>query len=1700
MKYKEEISLAQARSFDSFKDIAKGYIMSLSESERKELYDSLDRGVNLLETDAQLKCYLFSFGKMHQAKINEVLPHIDISEFQNTDIQIVDWGCGQALATICMFDYFNQHSISLDSVKRVTLIEPSPSALERACIHVGAYINDDKVIPINKYLDEVDTEEIESTQPVTIHLFSNILDIPTIDLQLLANKIKKSLLGKHYFICLGPLNAGNNRIDIFYDYFSEATKIFENVHNKQEYDSQGNLINSYSYTAKNRVFLVDGNSCELIFVDYYLPKQFHAAFQLDAVRKVLNNGDYADKLQGLYRNLSEFEVQTPFDIGASIYDDVNPIFAVLNNVVTRGLPTKASPFIEDVFKSFGNKRIEDELGSINYQINDIKSDDLFMAMHLVDSRWKISADNYNCKVLDSDLEKAFITRTCSPVITQLMQPQRDLSTITNEVWHRSQRVDFAFEYPYSTKDRNGCVIEIDGIKYHSRPVQVLSDQQRKEALDVARWYGIRLNENEIRKNLKTLGSEYVGLTQTVFEREFDSNWVNTLQLVLSPIAVARLEKTILEALMIGKLDINAKKWEVLAIEHDVPCAALAFEDLKQMFTHLTQLSVDYSNLTFPEVDLTIVSSEEFAQSDLHLSKTTQSIGYKSTMEFDIVIDCAVLRRAGLEKIDFTQYRCKNQCYFNIRSAHYHRNERHIYTSDRIQYLPIVRSNTQGRYDDIKENVEHLQYFLQLLFRKQDFRPGQTPILSRALQNKSVIGLLPTGGGKSLTYQIAAMLQPGVTLVVDPLRSLMKDQYDGLISAGIDSCTYINSAIEVPDRITGKREVERYRTEERERRAKQMEMSELQFVFLSPERLSILDFRERLKNMHETGVYFSYGVIDEVHCVSEWGHDFRFSYLHLGRNLYQYVLPKQIEGESGHIPLFGLTATASFDVLADVERELSGNGAFLLDSDTIIRDGNTNRFELQYKIEPVNVAFKDKNGFLRPDKWAIYDSKKDALDGLISKIPNYLNQLLSSESIETIQKGYSDGSPRQDDKIKSASLFVDIPSEMLYPADSYDYGGIVFCPHRGKLFNVFPQAINVNNFLSSCVITGTGLAVYINAKNLSNYHPETKVGTFVGSDDATLGIPHIDEDKISFANLERFRDNKIPLMIATKAFGMGIDKPNVRYTINMNYSSSLESFVQEAGRAGRDRKMALSTIMFSKYKIARVKPESAHYKNNVKDKWFDGNDLQGLSENLNIPISEFEVCDETTDLVKLKCKQCGDGCKRFEQNCCAYSCQSANAGICSVYNAKIQQPNYNPQDDNCLQACEFYGNCPMSKVPTQDRWEHYEHLEVLKKKYDFLTVENYEFLNADYETVIYFHNSNFKGEMIEEKQWKDLLNERLMDVFCDDDKVGNSVQGFFSTLESRKDGDKVTSLILYSKKEYADIAKAIYRMCCIELIDDFTQDYGKDVFRIVSVKKADGKYYDALEKYLRRYYSEERAKELMKEVPDYKGENEIHKCLGYLTHFIYDKIAVKRKRAIDDMHAFCLRGISNQKDWKEINEELKDELYFYFNSKYARKGYQTITNNPYSLTDDTEGGKIFSTELLFKYLKVVDRDFIEKESEPGTAQIDNIKHLHGAVRLIRRSLTDENPTLSLLNAFCLLFLDVKDNERLREEMVKSYIEGMTIFYETSDNKLFFWKQVFDKFNEIVSPYTDKEALKSFAEQAALYIHANEIDNITKKYLS
>ena len=1111
----------------------------------------------------------------------------------------------------------------------------------------------------------------------------------------------------------------------------------------------------------------------------------------------------------------------------------------------------------------------------------------------------------------------------------------------------------------------------------------------------------------------------------------------------TPIGIARIQKVIIEAALTGHISIEQNEWNVLVKENDVPCAALAFADLEMMYNHITELSKDYDGRKFPKVNLTILSPEYYG-SDLHLGNKTYKASKqidKSTV-YDMVIDFGIDEFVDAENVQFSEFKAKNNCYFNVRSSRFVYSSREVYTTDRITYKPVTVIGQSGGHEEIKDTTQHLVYFLQMLFRKKEFRPGQLPILNRALQNKGVIGLLPTGGGKSLTYQLAAMLQPGITVVIDPLKSLMQDQYDGLISNGIDCCTFINSELS---------------PEEKTQHELLMESSQAIITFMSPERLCIYEFRERLQNMHELNVYFSYGVIDEVHCVSEWGQDFRFSYLHLGRNLYSYVRAKE-----GAISLFGLTATASFDVLSDVERELTGNGAFSLDPDAIVRYENSNRLELQYKIERIEVEYQkdpkyDPTGQLANfgpavligDRKTTNDQKSKFLVDYIDKVPGYIRELQSEESVQRILDRFKERENLEG--LDGSQLTVNMPDNYYYRKASYEQSGIIFCPH----------------------VNTTGISVSVVSERLSE---KCDIGSFSGS--AQEGQEQGNE---SMEFMKRFRDNELPIMVATKAFGMGIDKPNVRFTVNMNYSSSLESFVQEAGRAGRDRKMALSVILMSDYHLARISNRCSKVGmpwTIIKGKWFRENDLLEILEAYNAQIDEqyIDRCNPLSDIVRVKCNTDNKDAQGVRQ---AWTCNH----------------------------CSKYNDCVLRYVDWNHRgFLYYKDLqEYLKSIKVRIPKENLEYQGSDYNTVMFFFDNNFKGEYEEKKKMYYLWSEMDLVYFIGNDKKDKPnahipAKGFLDVVLNSKPGTEVVTLISYVDDSYADIAKAIYRMCVIGLIDDFTQDYSTRTFRILSTRKPNGSYFNRLKDFLMRYYSEERAENEVEKASVRKGQNEIHKCLGYLTEFIYDKVALKRKRAIDDMRNFCLVGIDDTKDWKEINEDLKDEIYYYFNSKYAREGYKTDNDEEFSLLDETDRGRVSSFDILYKYMRVVDSDVIGVSGSPK----DNIKHLQGAVRLIRRGTTDTNAALCFLNVYCLLALKVGSNKNMREELESSFIEGYLAFKEQEKNDNSFYKGIAKFKSELnakgrnIASIEDFKRFEELELQAELTGHLNWVNTFSSNY--
>jgi ATP-dependent DNA helicase RecQ len=327
--------------------------------------------------------------------------------------------------------------------------------------------------------------------------------------------------------------------------------------------------------------------------------------------------------------------------------------------------------------------------------------------------------------------------------------------------------------------------------------------------------------------------------------------------------------------------------------------------------------------------------------------------------------------------------------------------------------------------------------LRRLFGYTDFRGVQPEAIRAVLGGRDVLVLMPTGGGKSLCYQIPALVLPGLALVVSPLISLMKDQVDALQRRGVPAA-FINSTL-------GPAEVEA--------RLERCARGEIKLLYVAPERFDSPDFRRRLDGFR-VGLF----AVDEAHCISEWGHDFRPSYLRLGA-----------VRESLACPAIALTATATPAVREDILTHLALRRPVIL-------AGGFDRKNLSWHV----VAAKDER-------------EKD----------RRLLQLLRQ--------------PR-------------------------DGVAVVYAPTRKKV---------------------DALADMLNRAGLraAGYHGGAST-----------------EDRYRLQ--EDFMRSRTPIIVATSAFGMGIDKPDVRIVIHHAMPATLESYYQEAGRGGRDGKPAECVLLHS----------------------------------------------------------------------------------------------------------------------------------------------------------------------------------------------------------------------------------------------------------------------------------------------------------------------------------------------------------------------------------------------------------------------------------------------------------------------------------------------------------------------------------------
>jgi len=1337
--------------------------------------------------------------------------------------------------------------------------------------------------------------------------------------------------------------------------------------------------------------------------------QFKAGYIVDSIAKVVadfkakldrhkpTDQTQLDQINGLLQYASSFDVDFYYEY-APDFKKLNPVLATLNNIITRGLPTRAPLLLENLFAEIGLTEKSEEEFEINFPklITPISYESIFELLHIIEPQLDISKANYGGN-LGSSLEWDFIKK--HPFVKQILESQRDFSTINSKLTG-GKSVDFCFTVPYLQWNKNnnryekvGRIFEVDG-SHHS-----LSEYKYYDAYRDA----MAVNENfeTIRFTVETIKSDNTDFEALIgrkiyqnFKNNFEKNINEHLaeySLLFIPFAVARVQKTILEFLLVHPELFNKEKIKIAIIERDLPCGAIAIKSLEELFFNINSILDDKDKLLLPEISLTVFENSKWViDNKLHLQKRVEDESFFKQNEFDIVIDHSILRRSNIYK----ETNLLSDKAIKIRSSHFFDTTfgkmRRVYCADLLHYKSLVKKKDDGSYIPEGKYECHINFFIQTIFRKVSFREGQLPIISRALQQKPVIGLLPTGGGKSLIFQLSTFLQPGLCLVVDPIKSLMEDQVRVLKQNWIDCCEFINSNL---------------KREEKVKKLIDFRYGETMFLFVSPERFVMQDFRNIIQtiDVSKFGLAFSYCVIDEVHCVSEWGHDFRSTYLMLGKNAQRFAKTKTAKAVS----LIGLTATASFDVLADIERELQIQHNDV--ANAIIMIENTIRPELFFRV---------------------IDAGEDRINVLNSDFLNFgsnLQKLNETSLIEKSQKhhyfNFNDA-----EQFNQNILFKNKSGELidLSTKTQNEFFAIVFCPVKGQ--------------------GGHKSGVDFVYQNLNS----NSKGFFYSSETE-------EESKEVQEHFENFTSDRTQHIVCTKAFGMGIDKKDIRSTYHYVYSGSLESLVQEAGRSGRDKKISEANIIISKNKYVKLDvykffSENKNYKliqnkftrkairQAFEKKWddidkvFSDISFSTLDEAINeIGLTDFSLLKKDgtkynvlsiKNVSELRDKlQEKDGNnhykylieKHIDRNIHDFFHELSFKGVDTEKSQFL----------NLFKVKEFqFINGEMINIEKQDtlantfnncKDENFQFIITSTKKYPDSTeiICNHLGVNLKNEINPPYYTATFEDVIKRVYKWSHDFNDFLFLL------EENSIKELSQITEEVK----AKLLFVYSRDRDTsnDTGRLIYRMHSMGLLEDYLIDYNKNNLYCCTFKKFKtiDKYTNEIEKYLRRYLSENTAMENIEALKSRLVKptlvDNIIECLYFLSEFSYKEIASKRKRATDEIESVLNISITNPiyvADWFLQNLFIKEQIFFYFNAKYARIGFR-INGKPFSLLDDYQELVMSKQEILDKYLDVYRLD--------GTEQ-NNYKHMMGSCKKILRSLseTDLNNEwlLRLLKAFSM----------------------------------------------------------------------------------
>lgn len=857
-------------------------------------------------------------------------------------------------------------------------------------------------------------------------------------------------------------------------------------------------------------------------------------------------------------------------------------------------------------------------------------------------------------------------------------------------------------------------------------------------------------------------------------------------------------------------------------------------------------------------------------------------------------------------------------------------------------------NKPIKYNISSKNVPDLEFFLNMIFRKEHFRPKQFDIVAAALNRKNVIGLLPTGSGKTITFQLSTLLQPQVSIIISPLVALMTDQVINLRKTAITSCTTINST------VAG---------DEKRRILKNISDTRYQLIYVAPERLQMRKFKEKMSQLNVAHV-----ILDEAHCVSQWGHDFRTSYLRVGESVEKYF-PDTVT--------MALTGTASCNVVTDIKRELR-----MYRNVEVVTPTSFRRNELHF-----HVCEMDKNYDL------LQRIENDIIEDVINTAPKLYAKWEQGYNVEKFYEKNDRG---------------------------YENAGIIFCPYA--------------------TAQRKGSVDTMHNKMQDRFAMrKIKAGKYHGS------IKSVEE---KMKEQQDFVDGNTAILFATKAFGMGIDKPNIRYTIHSCIPESIEQFYQEAGRAGRDRNNAVNIIIAPPVKLEFEKIQDKSISDYFFNNTFPPKAVfqRQIMEFLNMgqlwersyKDSIFEYLNEE-DMVAsnmdISYNQNSQSV-RFRMGKAYYNvnithdlqvdCQRVNEIGNDIYNNKI----FRIFEKNILEHLKSQfnkkGKLQQKTFNNAFRYVCYDIrnsiMETLKHGKDavgnvcYIGVENAMLQNPIDMMIRGIHEekggyvlveNEYKGKLeklrLEYQNWKKRKDGPSREFF----DIYNRVRWFNKLNPVTVDEfNRKWSIAVTREKGDREITglqeKILYYLGILGVYSDYERCYAPDAIKITMAEVNKETIRQNIRKFISGYETKDYLRKqmgVMKELDRYADddvENLVKFGLEYVIDYAYEKIKAFRHKQVEIMYE-CIRHYDKNDDKK-----FEEEVYKYFESKYADELLNDVNNE--------------NLNLLDKWIDKVDNDSSDNAKSANIRE--NLSHLRTSALKVQEA-RPQAFTPYLLYAYAIL---------------------------------------------------------------------------------